>query len=351
MSLTLEKIVPGIKGDAGVDTGRSSANKINAAFEALEEVVNEQYPGKMNINGLNSLIDKLNFKPDTLTQLSNVGQLRYSTQYDTLELKTPFATIQLGQEMQEIVKNDNGSIIYNGRMVYISSALGANALAKLVSASNQDLAQKTFGMATVDISSNAFGAITTEGAVRDLNTSAFSEGDQLYLGENGNITNVEPIAPLAKIFVGIVLRSHAEFGAVYVKIRPIPRLQKLSDVFAPVLTTGDVLVYNATSLRWETFNLDAALAGKVSLTGDQSISGAKTFVESPVIPEPVNANQAVNKGYVDIKDAEINDSLNLYLDSLASFNIDDNYNLIFTKPDNVVDEFSINTSGELILTR
>lgn len=351
MSLILEKIVPGIKGDAGVDTGRSSANKINAAFEAIEEVVNEQYPGKMDINGLNSLIDKLNFKPDTLVQLSNVGQLRYSTQYDTLELKTPFSTIQLGQEMQEIVKNDQGGVIYNGRMVYISSALGANALAKLVSASNQDLAQKTFGMATVDISSNAFGAITTEGAVRDFNTSDFAEGDQLYLGENGNITNVEPIAPLAKIFVGIVLRSHAEFGSVYVKVRPIPRLQKLSDVFAPVLTTGDVLVYNATSLRWETFNLDAALAGKVSLTEDQSISGIKTFVESPVIPEPVNANQAVNKGYVDIKDAELNDSLNLYLDSLASFNIDDNYNLIFTKPDNVVDEFSINESGELILTR
>lgn len=351
MSLTLEKIVPGIKGDAGVDTGRSSANKINAAFEALEEVANEQYPGKMDINGLNSLIDKLNFKTDTLVQLSNVGQLRYSPQYDTLELKTPFSTIQLGQEMQEIVKNDQGGIIYNGRMVYISSALGANSLAKLVSASNQDLAQKTFGMATVDISSNAFGAITTEGAVRDFNTSDFAEGDQLYLGENGNITNVEPVAPVAKIFVGIVLRSHAEFGAVYVKVRPIPRLQKLSDVFAPVLTTGDVLVYNGTSLRWEVFNLDTALAGKVTLETNQSISGVKTFVESPVVPEPTIPTQAVNKGYVDTKDAEINDSLNLYLDSLASFNIDENYNLIFTKPDNVVDTFSLNESGELILTR
>lgn len=351
MSLTLEKIVPGIKGDAGVDTGRSSANKINAAFEALEEVVNEQYPGKMNINGLNSLIDKLNFKPDTLTQLSNVGQLRYSPQYDTLELKTPFSTIQLGQEMQEIAKNAQGSTIFNGRMVYISSALGANALAKLVSASNQDLAQKTFGMATVDIASNAFGAITTEGAVRDFNTSAFAEGDQLYLGEDGNVTNIEPVAPLAKIFVGIVLRSHAEFGSVYVKIRPIPRLQKLSDVFAPTLTDGDVLIYDLANLRWKTFNLNNSFEGKVSLSGDQTIYGAKTFIESPIIPEPTELKQAANKEYVDIKDAEIKDSLNLYLDSMASFNIDDNYNLIFTKPDNVVDEFSINEYGELILTR
>ncbi len=351
MSLTLEKIVPGIKGDAGVDTGRSSANKINAAFEAIEEVVNEQYPGKMDINGLNSLIDKLNFKPDTLVQLSNVGQLRYSPQYDTLELKTPFSTIQLGQEMQEIVKNDQGGVIYNGRMVYISSALGANALAKLVSASNQDLAQKTFGMATVDISSNSFGAITTEGAVRDFNTSAFAEGDQLYLGENGNITNVEPIAPLAKIFVGIVLRSHAEFGAVYVKVRPIPRLQKLSDVFAPVLNDGDVLIYDSSNLRWKTFNLNDSFDGKVSLSGDQTIDGVKTFTESPIIPDPVNTDQAANKGYVDAKDAEIKYSLNLYLDSMASFNVDDNYNLIFIKPDNVVDDFSINEYGELILTR
>lgn len=351
MALELQRIVPGVKGDAGVDTGRTSAAKINAAFDALEEVANEQYPEKMDINGLNSSIDKLYFKPENLQLLSRVGELRYSQQYDTLELKTPYATIQLGQEMQEISKNDQGDTIFNGRAVYVSSALGANSLIKLSSSSNQEIAQKTFGVATVDIPANGFGAITTEGVVRDFNTSAFAEGDQLYLGSNGSLTNVEPIAPLAKIFIGIVLRSHVEFGAIYVKVRPIARLQKLSDVFAPVLTSGDVLVWNTANARWQTFNLDAALAEKVSLGGSQTITGVKTFATSPVVPEPTSANQAANKEYVDVKDSEIRDNFAFYLDTTAAFDIDSNYNLIFTKPDNVVDEFSINTSGELILTR
>lgn len=56
MAIELQRIVPGVKGDAGVDTGRTSAAKINDAFDALEEVANEQYPGKMDINGLNSSI-------------------------------------------------------------------------------------------------------------------------------------------------------------------------------------------------------------------------------------------------------------------------------------------------------
>lgn len=351
MAIELQRIVPGVKGDAGVDTGRTSAAKINAAFDALEEVANEQYPGKMDINGLNSAIDKLYFKPENLQLLSRVGELRYSQQYDTLELKTPYATIQLGQEMQEVSKNDHGDTIFNGRAVYISSALGANSLIKLSTSSNQDIAQKTFGVATVDIPANGFGAITTEGVVRDFNTSSFSEGDQLYLGIDGNLTNIEPVAPLAKVFIGIVLRSHVEFGSIYVKIRPIARLQKLSDVFAPVLTNGDVLVWNSTNARWQTFNLDSALASKVNLSGDQTITGVKTFETSPIIPEPTELNQAANKNYVDEKDSEIRDNFAFYLDTTAAFDIDSNYNLIFTKPDNVVDEFSINTSGELILTR
>ena len=122
-------------------------------------------------------------------------------------------------------------------------------------------------------------------------------------------------------------------------------------MFAPVLTSGDVLVWNTANARWQTFNLDAALAEKVSLGGSQTITGVKTFATSPVVPEPTSANQAANKEYVDVKDSEIRDNFAFYLDTTAAFDIDSNCNLIFTKPDNVVDTFSLNEYGELILTR
>jgi len=186
----------------------------------------------------------------------------------TLEVKvSDTVSIQLGQEMQTRVKNDAGVQIDNGQLVYIDSAAGANPLAKIASTTDANIAQRTFGMATENIANNGFGAITTEGLVRDVNTAAFTEGDMLWLGVNGAVTNIEPVAPTPKISVGMVLRSNVANGVIYVKIRAISRNQKLSDVYAPTLTGGDILRWNSTTLRFETFNITTALAGKADLVG------------------------------------------------------------------------------------
>ena len=138
--------------------------------------------GKINNNGTNSNIDVLHFNPTTLTALSNIGDVRYSDESKTLEVKvSDTVSIQLGQETQARVKNDAGVSISNGQVVYIDSASGANPLAKLATTSDPDIAQRTFGMATEDIAINGFGAITTEGLVRDVNTSSFAEGAMLWL--------------------------------------------------------------------------------------------------------------------------------------------------------------------------
>lgn len=223
---------------------------------------------KIDLDGLNSNIDKLHFKSDTLVQLSEIGDVRYSTESKTLEVKvSDTVSIQLGQEMQTRVKNDTGVQINNGQMVYIDSAAGANPLAKIASTTAANIAQRTFGMATENIANNGFGAITTEGLVRDINTSAFAEGAMLWLGINGAVTATEPVAPTPKISVGMVLRSNVANGVIYVKIRAISRNQKLSDVYAPTLTGGDILRWNSATLRFETFNVTTALAGKADLVG------------------------------------------------------------------------------------
>ena len=75
----------------------------------------------------------------------------------------------------------------------------------------------------------------------------------------------------------MVLRSNANNGVVYVKIRAIARNQKLSDVYAPTLTGGDVLRWNNTTLRFETFNIASALSNKVdtsrTITAGNGLSG------------------------------------------------------------------------------
>ena len=71
--------------------------------------------------------------------------------------------------MQTRVKSAETVQINNGQLVYIDSASGANPLAKIASTTDADIAQRTFGMATENIAFNGFGAITTEGLVRDIN--------------------------------------------------------------------------------------------------------------------------------------------------------------------------------------
>lgn len=229
--------------------------------------------GKINNNGTNSNIDVLHFNPTTLTALSNIGDVRFSDESKTLEVKvSDTVSIQLGQETQARVKNDAGVQINNGQVVYIDSASGANPLAKLATTSDPDIAQRTFGMATEDIAINGFGAITTEGLVRDVNTSSFAEGAMLWLSANGSVTTTEPVAPTPKISIGMVLRSNVANGVIYVKIRAIPSNSKLSDVYAPTLANGNILRWNSTTSRFEVWDSITALANKVDVVAGKGLS-------------------------------------------------------------------------------
>ena len=229
--------------------------------------------GKINNNGTNSNIDVLHFNPTTLTALSNIGDVRFSDESKTLEVKvSDTVSIQLGQETQARVKNNAGVLISNGQVVYIDSASGSNPLAKIATTADPDIAQRTFGMATEDIAINGFGAITTEGLVRDVNTSSFTEGAMLWLSTNGSVTATEPVAPTPKISIGMVLRSNATNGVIYVKIRAIARNSKLSDVYAPTLANGNILRWNSTTSRFEVWDSITALANKVDVVAGKGLS-------------------------------------------------------------------------------
>jgi hypothetical protein len=43
----------------------------------------------------------------------------------------------------------------------------------------------------------------------------------------------------------------------------------------------------------------------VHITGDETISGTKTFNSSPIVPTPVNGTDAVTKDYTDSQDYNI----------------------------------------------
>lgn len=124
------------------------------------------------------------------------GTLHWNADDETLDLDTGTTdvTLQIGQEIQAPKHlNNTGSTITNGQVVFVDE----NNELQLARADSADLIDRVIGLATHDILTGTQGIITTFGLVRDLNTSSYSTGDQLYVSAStaGALTNVLPEYP------------------------------------------------------------------------------------------------------------------------------------------------------------
>ena len=190
------------------DNGSSTTNSISSSG---------------NITATTGILDVLD-----LTLLGNGSQpshsegvVFYDSENHTLSLYNDEAdvTLQLGQEEFLRVRNNSGGTIYNGSGVRITGAHGNAAPTVVPAIATTEEKSQIVGLATHDIENETFGYVTTYGVVRDVNTAAFSAGDELFLdaSTSGNLTNVSPTIPNYKVTVGHVIRSHSN-GSILVQI-------------------------------------------------------------------------------------------------------------------------------------
>jgi len=182
------------------------------------------------------------------------GRLHWDDDEGTLEvgMKGGEVKLQIGLEQLLHARNDESFDIHNCQPVYVSGATGNNPYIML---SGYDksfrAAQGTVGLATENISSGRLGYVNTYGYVRDCDTSSWPAGTALYLGENGTLQNTVPTAPNASVFIGIVLRQHANEGIILNLVKPLPLLEDLSNVYGTGNQTEQVIMYNNSTQRWE----------------------------------------------------------------------------------------------------
>jgi hypothetical protein len=103
-------------------------------------------------------------------------------------------------------------------------------------------------------STNAKVKVITEGLLSGLNTLSASPGDPVWLGTAGNLifglTN-KPSAPNHLVFIGIVTRSNANNGEIFVKVQNGFELKELHDVSLNGVQNNDVLSYEASTGLWK----------------------------------------------------------------------------------------------------
>lgn len=123
--------------------------------------------------------------------------------------------LQVGQESWVRARNDTGSTIGNGKVVYVSGAASSRPQITKAAATSIAQAESVLGITTHSIDDGDEGFVTTFGLVRDLDTSGFSPGDTLYLDTvAGEFTDTAPVPPNQAVKVGIVLVVDASDGVI-----------------------------------------------------------------------------------------------------------------------------------------
>jgi hypothetical protein len=175
------------------------------------------------------------------------------------------------------VRNQSGSTMTAGTVVYISGATGNNPLISRAQATIDATSAQTIGLVQADIANNATGSVVIRGVVSGLNTQALTEGQQLYLSPTvaGGYTTTKQYAPNHLVYVGIVTRSHPTLGTIEVAIQNGYEMDEIHDVSAQNPTNGDLLRYNSTTGLWEKSALTAASvantpAGNIAATTVQA---------------------------------------------------------------------------------
>lgn len=166
------------------------------------------------------------FNPDgsfTLTPLASApahqeGKFFYLTGVDhalSYYSDVPGTSVQIGQESVIHVWNDSGSTIAEGRVVRFT---GRDATTDLltIALADADLASTATVAGVVtspSCTNNAKCVLTYFGRVRDVDTSAFTSGQRLFLSSTaGSLTATKPLPPALVVPVATVGQVHATTG-------------------------------------------------------------------------------------------------------------------------------------------
>jgi hypothetical protein len=160
---------------------------------------------------------------------------------------------------------------------------------------------------TSNLANNSNGYVTLVGLVANINTSAYTDGAQLYLSPTtaGTLTATKPYAPDHLVYVAVVAHAHPTQGKLIVRVQNGYELDELHNVAAQTPTTGQTIVWNGSTSLWEknTVSLTAGVNGTLPVanggtgvttstgSGNNVLSTSPTLV-TPILGTPTSGNLA-----------------------------------------------------------
>jgi hypothetical protein len=151
------------------------------------------------------------------------------------------------------VKNTSGATLVKGTAVYITGASGQRPTVSKALATSDATSAQTLGLVSANIANNSNGNVTIIGLIKDFDTSAYTDGQQLYLSPTtaGALTATKPVAPNHMVYIAVVEHSDATTGRLFVKVQNGYELDELHDVAIASKANNDSIYYNSTTGLWE----------------------------------------------------------------------------------------------------
>ena len=302
------QIGAGGSGTGDVTGPSSSTDNALARFDSTTGKIIQNSVGILddsgNLSGINSITTPNYVTFDTTAnENSAVAKLFWDDGDGVLSngLKGGNVTLQIGTQEYARVYNDSGATLTKGQVVYISGAQGNRVAVKLARANVEATSYGTIGLVAETINSGSEGFIIVSGALYKLNTTGLTAGATVYLSPTtaGAVTTTKPQAPQQLVVVGWVERVDNIVGSIYVKIDNGYELDELHDVQITSPTSGNLLIYDASTSPigvWKNANLTAGTgisvsngAGSVTVTNsapDQTVAltGAGTTTVTGTYP-------------------------------------------------------------------
>jgi hypothetical protein len=171
--------------------------------------------------------------------------------------------VDSAETIQIIVRNSTGVTLTKGQVVYLSGATGNRPNAVLSQAHTEATSSKTIGIVVANITNNSDGYVAVNGTLHNLDTSAFTAGDAVWLSAAtaGAFTSTIPAEPNHTVFIGYIARSHPTQGRIVILIQNGYELNELHGVQISSEANNDLLVYETSTTLWKNKSISTIFGG------------------------------------------------------------------------------------------
>jgi hypothetical protein len=224
-----------------------------------------------NIVGVNSITDPdyITFNTAYATVLTT-GQLGWDNTFNSLAYGMSGGNIiqHIGEDTYIYIKAT--AAITKGQVIMFTGSVGASGVLTGAPATGVTNGQYIVGVAAESIANNGFGYVQTFGELRNVNTSAFADGDILYYNSavTGGFTATFPTSGLIVTVAAVVNGGSAGGGVIQVRTAVTQRI-----------TASTGITVSQTSVSTSVAN-----SGVLGVTGTSPV--ASSGGQNPVISMP-----------------------------------------------------------------